>query len=537
MGRHRGHISLLALVFVLALSLGVFGASSSPRDAGRYGGDRYGGVLRVAINAEPPGFDLQIHTAQIAFTIGQHVFETLFTLNARKQFVPFLLDSYTVDADSRTFTFKVRAGVRFHTGAEMTSADVLASLQRWQRVSGRGRQLLANLTGATAPDATTVTLVFSQPNGALISALAIPTQGMVVLPREIIDRNRGADGRDRELKGADLIGTGPYRLAEWLPDRYTRLVRFREYTHRNDPANGMAGNRSAYADEIRFIPVPDNLTRLAGLISGEYDLANPLVPDMYDRVQRTPALVGQVVGPGGGVVAVFNKRRGPFVDVRMRQAAWYATDPKQVMMAVSENNVFYRLTPALAGTEWGVWNFPNVGSDVYGHGRDPERAQALMREAGYRGEPIRWITTRDFAYMDRSSQIAAEQMKRAGLNVELVVSDWATVIADRNRPERYEIFSTGISFLGDPTATAAFTPTWPGWYESSRNTSNYQSLVQETNAQRRRELAREQQRIFWDEIPYMQWGELLQFRAHRRAVQNVPTDNLYVLWNAWLDKR
>ncbi len=495
-----------------------------------------GGAMRVAINADPPGLDLMWQTSTISLNISQHVFETLLTLDAQKRIAPELADSSTVTNGGKTFTFKLRSGVKFHNGAEMTSADVLASFQRWLALSSRARQILKDMTSATAPDKSTFVVDLSQPNGAFLPALAIPNQRMVVFPKSVIDKNRDASGKPLEIKGADLIGTGPYRVAEWKPDQYVRLVRVAGYVSRPEPTNYMAGARHAYLDEIRFIPVPDDLTRVAGLVSGEYDLALSLPGSAYDQLKGNGAIVAQMVGPGSAAVGVFNKKRGLFVDMRARRATWLAVDPQKVMAGAFDTPLQYRLTPSLAGKEWGVWAFPNVGVDVYGHGRDLTKAKELLREAGYKGEPIRWITTRDYAYMYRSALVASDEMKEAGFNVRLVVSDWATVISDRNNPDRYEIFSTGIGFEGDPTSTAAFTPGWPGWYDSPRNNKNYEALVTTVETAKRRELAKEQQRLFWDEIPYLRFGEILTILAYRKNVQGMYPDSSYYLWNVWLTK-
>lgn len=492
-----------------------------------------GGALRVATNADPPGLDLMWQTSNLSLFIGQHIFETLLTLDARGRVAPALAESYTVADGGKTFTFKLRRGVRFHTGAEMTSADVVASFQRWLALSSRARQILKDMTAARATDPSTFVVQFGKPNGAFLSSLAIPNQRMVVLPKAIVDRSHDASGKPTELRGGDLIGTGPYRLVEWKPDQYVRLARFAGYAGPAGAESYMAGARQAYVDEIRFIPVPDDLTRVAGLLSGDYDLAIGLPSSAYDQLKANSALVTKVVGPGSAAVGVFNKKRGPFTDVRVRQAAWLAIDPKKVMAGAFDNTALYRLTPALAGPEWGLWSFPNVGADVYAHGRDLAKARSLLREAGYHDE-IRWITTRDYAYMYRSALVASDEMKEAGFTVRLSVSDWATVISDRNVPERYEIFSTGIGFEGDPTSTAAFTPGWPGWNDSPRNNRNYEALVTTVDPAARRELAREQQRIFWDEIPYLRFGEILTVLAYRTKVQNVYPDNSYYFWNVWL---
>lgn len=523
----------IVVCLILAAGLAV---GALPGTGGAQPGPQRGGVMRVATNADPPGLDLMWQTSTISLDISQHVFETLLTLDTQRRIVPMLVDSYTVTNGGKTFTFKLRRGVKFHNGAEMTAADVLASFQRWVALSSRARQILKNMTGATAPDTDTFVVNLSQPNGAFLPALAIPNQRMVVLPKGVVEKNRDSAGKPLEIKGADLIGTGPYRVAEWKPDQYVRLIRFAGYASRTDPPSYMGGARHAYLDEIRFIPVPDDLTRVAGLVSGEYDLALSLPSSAYDQLKGSAGVVVKIVGPGSAAVGVFNKKRGPFVDMRTRQAAWYAIDPQKVMAGAFDNPLIYRLTSSLAGKEWGVWAFPQIGRDIYAHGRDLVKAKEMLRDAGYAGEPIRWITTRDYAYMYRSALVASEEMKEAGFNVRLVVSDWATVISDRNNPDRYEIFSTGIGFEGDPTSTAAFTPGWPGWYDSPRNNKNYEALVTTVSPAQRRELGAQQQRIFWDEIPYLRFGEILTLLAYRQDVQGMYPDNSYYLWNVWLKK-
>lgn len=503
----------------------------APTTAGQ---PKRGGVLKVALVSDITSADMLWTTANVTLHTLAHVYEYLFTLDQDYNFVPMLAEKMDVSDGGKTFTIRLRQNVPFHNGKEMTAEDVIASLQRWQRISSRAKVLLKELDGITSPDKYTVVVKFKSPNGAFLSALSIPNQQMVVMPKEMIEKNRDSTGKDLQIKDKDAIGTGPYVLAEWVPDRYVKLKRFDKYAARSEPTSGLGGRRQANVDEIQFIPVPDDATRLAGLISGEYHIAYTLAPALYDQVKSSPDLVPQIVKPGSGAVAVFNKKQGPFTNVKLRQAALAATDAAKVMAGAVDRQEFSRLGPWLAGPEWAFWH-NKAGENIYGK-RDLAKAKQLLAEAGYKGEKIRWITTKDYDYMYRTALVASEQMKEAGFNVELVVSDWPTVIANRAKPEAYEIFSTGIGFTGDPTGTAAFTPDWPGWNSSPRNAENYNNLIRETDPNKRKQLFVEQQTIFWEEVPYMQFGELLAFRAHRKEVKGLWDKNEFSVLNVWLDK-
>lgn len=512
-------------------------ASSAPTAAADKPPKR-GGTLKVALNSDITGVDSQFGTATVTLQTMAHVYEYLFTLDEKNNFVPMLADKMDTSADGKTFTIALRKGVKFHNDTEMTADDVVASLGRWQRTSSRAKVLLTDLDGITATDKQTVTVAFKRPNGAFFSALSIPNQQVIVLPKAIIEKNRDPSGKDLQITDKDAIGTGPYKLQSWVPDRSVKMVRFEGYTARTDPTSGLGGKRQANVDAIEFIPVPDDQTRLSGLISGEYHVASTVASALYDQIKGNSALVPYIVKPGSGVTGVFNKKQGPFIESdagrKLRQAVLASTDPIKVMAGTVDNPLFYRTIPALAGPEWSFW-YNEAGKDIYGK-RDLAKAKQLMAEAGYKGEEIRWITTKDYDYMYRSALVASEQMKEAGFNVKLVVSDWPTVVSNRGKPEVYEIFTTGIGFTGDPTGTAAFTPEWPGWNTSTRNAANYQALINETDPNKRKQLFVEQQQIFWEEVPYMQFGEQFGLRAARKEVKGFSNASEFFVWNAWLDQ-
>jgi len=147
---------------------------------------RFGGVLKVAMIGEPPTLDLHWTSALITFHIGRHIVETLFTFDASFKPIPHLADRYSVSDGGRRYTVAVRKGVRFHNGKDLTSADVVASLQRWGRL-GRApgaASFWANVADIAATDSSTLVIQLKEPSSALLGALA---ESGAIYPKEIID--------------------------------------------------------------------------------------------------------------------------------------------------------------------------------------------------------------------------------------------------------------------------------------------------------------------------------------------------------------
>ena len=227
------HAVVVALLVVLALVSPVV-AQEQPRP---------GGVFRAAMIGEPPTLDLHTTTAVIVQQITWHIYETLFTYDRQYNAVPMLAESYTTADGGRTYLFKLRRGVKFHNGKEMTAADVVASLKRWGRLATPGKAVWRNVEGVEARDAYTVAMILKEPSGALLAALARPNNGAAIYPKEIID----AAG-DQAVK--EYIGTGPYRFVEHRPDRHLHdpgqlLADHREGQLAGGPFGGVAGGLEA----------------------------------------------------------------------------------------------------------------------------------------------------------------------------------------------------------------------------------------------------------------------------------------------------
>ncbi len=495
-------------------------------DPGAVAQPRRGGTLRYAHYAEPPTLDIHWTTAAIVGDITRFIYEGLFALNSKSDPVPLLAQSWRVSPDRQTYTFVLRQGIQFHSGRELNADDVVASLARWGRIASRGRELFAQVAGLTAADRHTVVMKLREPNALVASTLAFPGQWAAIYPKEIVDEF----GNNQIRK---FVGTGPYRLVEHVPDRHIRLERFDRYQPRAEPADGLAGGRAANFDAILIIPVPDPAVRIAGVQRGDYDFAHAVPPDEYDRL-RTDSRVATYVEPSASwLIGQFNKRQGVLTNKPLRHAILAALDLDKVMSGAFGPRALWRLDPSLLPKETSMWT--DVGKEYYNQ-KNPERAKKLMAEAGYRGEPIRWLTSPERPTYFDATQVAKAQLEAVGLKVELVTTDWATLLTRRNRPDAWDIFTTGmLAPLTDPTLLLAILPNWPGWYESREVGGIMKLLTRHADPKVRLDQWRRAQKQYWEDAASIKFGDFFVLHLHRRELKGIVGSPLIDLGRAYLE--
>ena len=486
---------------------------------------RTGGVLKAAMIGEPPSLDLHWTTAVITQQISWHVFETLYTYDRNYTPIPMLAEGHTVTDGGRRYTITLRKGVRFHNGKEMTSADVVPSLNRWGKISTPGKALWKNVEAVEAKDPYTVVIHLKEPSGSLLFGLGRPNAGAAIYPKDVV-----AAAGDAQIK--DVIGTGPYRFVEHKPDRHIKLARFKDYAARSDAPEGYGGKRVAYADEILFIPVPDVAVRLAGVETGEYHFAQQIKPDQYERIQGLPAVEARIVKPYGWITAVPNHKEGLMANKKLRQAFQAALDMEPIMGAAMGNKDFYRLDGGIAFPEQASW-YSTAGVAGFNQ-RDKEKARRLLKEAGYAGQPVRWITTKEYDWMYKTALVSKQQLEEVGFKIDLQVLDWATLVQRRNKPELFDVFSTGFTFTADPALATALQCGWPGSWCNEEKDRLLQDLARESDAKKRKALIDRIQTIFYDDVGRIKFGDYFLLDVTRKELRGFRSTPELYFWNAWL---
>ncbi|HET7265167.1 MAG TPA: ABC transporter substrate-binding protein [bacterium] len=488
---------------------------------------RAGGAIRVATNAEPTTFDWTSSTATATRLVAWHVFEGLFAIDQQYEVRPLLAQGYSVSDDGLRYTIKLRPGLKFHNGQPVTADDVIASLARWGKLSGGGQETFKYVKGLRAVDAGTVEITLSAPFTPLVTNLGDPKQSAVIVPKAIVER---AGLKPLE----ELVGTGPYIFKKWTPGQEIVLARNPAYAPRTENWGGITGRKVAYADEIHFFPVTDPQVRLAGVSTGQYDLALELPPDLYAKVRADRRLTADIVTVFSWTGVVFNKARGPFTDMRLRQAVLYAMKDADLMAAAAGPKEFWQLDPGLFfPAQRNVYS--RAGADVYNH-QNLDKAKTLLREAGYKGQKIVVMSTKDYTWNNNTAQVLVPEMQAAGFTVDSQVYDWPTLLSRRTKPEMFDIFLTGFSPSIDPTGVIFFGKTWPGWYKSDALDA---ALAQwgrtpVTDSAARHKIMDQIQTIFYTEVPVAKVGNQYGLEVYNDHLQGYAGYFDVRFWNTWV---
>ncbi|MGY3453643.1 ABC transporter substrate-binding protein [Bradyrhizobium sp. USDA 4353] len=400
-------------------------------------------LLRTRLNADirstDPGTNRDANTDGVI----AHVVEGLVAFRDDTSVGPMLAESWTVSEDGKSYTFKLRPGVKFHNGATMSADDVVWSLKRWLDPATQWRCLsefgpsgIARIERIEAVDAQTVTITLDQPTALFLPTLARPDCGQTA----IIHRDSvGADG-----KWIAPVGTGPFKLGEWKRGQYVDVVKFDGYVSRSEPRTGLTGAKTAAVDRVRFNVIPDSAAAKAGLLSGALDVIMSLsIPDMDDLKTRPEVQLS--ITPSLSMTGLLLQTRDPLLqDVRIRRALALALDMPQIVDVVMEGTARANNSALPIGS-------PFHGS-VQGQGyqQDLTEVKKLLAAAGYRGQPIKLITNKRYSFVFDAAVLAQEMARAAGINIELEVLDWAAQLDRYNRGD-YQAMAFIYSARLDPS--------------------------------------------------------------------------------------
>ncbi|RUS46588.1 ABC transporter substrate-binding protein [Cohnella sp. AR92] len=451
--------AIAALAFTVACgnnnSSNAGGSASSPASgspaASQASAASYKDDLKVAVTAQPPTLDSATTASALALDIAGNIFETLFTLNENYEPTPVLAESYTKSDDGLTYTIKLRQGVKFHNGKELTSDDVVASMNRWLVTSSRAKALLEG-ANFSALDAGTVELKLAKPNPDVLVLLSAQAAFPAIFPKEVID-SAPAEGI------TDYIGTGPYKLQEWKQDQYIHLVRNEDYVSPEGEPSGFAGKKEAATPNLYYYFVPDNATRIAGVKSGEYDIADSIPTENFEELSADSG-VNLSSYPGGTLTAFLNSSEGAFKNEKLRQAAVAALNADDILLASFANPDLYKLDPGYMNPSQTQWA-STAGSEYYNQ-NDQEKAKQLLQEAGYNGEKIVLLTTPDYSEMYAATLVIQEELKQVGFNVDVLSSDFPTFLKTKDEHSKWNLMVTSNGYQLIPPQLLAVTQSWVG---------------------------------------------------------------------------
>lgn len=446
--------------------------------------------LKIAVSAQPPTLDPHMTTATVALDVTRNIFETLVASNAEYESTPMLAESVDVSDDGLTYTFKIRQGVKFHNGEEMKADDVEASMNRWLELSARAKMLLAGAE-FTAVDDYTVELKLASVASDTLDIMAGQGQFPAIMPKEVIE-DAGEDG----VK--ETIGTGPFMFDEWKQDQYVKLAKFDDYAMRNEEPSGFVGKKEALVENVYYYIVTDSATRLAGLQTGEYHLADSMPYDNYEMIKSAEGVEAHVF-LDGSLNMFYNKKAGIMSDPKMRQMVNAVIESESVMRASFADEELYIMDNNFMNPEQVNWA-TDAGEESFNQS-DPEKAKQIAEEVGYDDEEIRLLATRDYDHHYNASIVVKEQLEQAGFNVKLEIYDWPTLIQKREEEDGWDIFFTGTGYVTTPSQLLVLSSSYAGWPEDDK----LDALLAEIRGALEHEDAKEK----WDELQEYLWNDYL----------------------------
>ena len=515
-------VRIFFLVILFSISLVGCASDTTKKDkvVPTSGEEVSGGELNFAYHVQPTTLDPQFTTADATRDIAHHIYESLLTLSTSLEVQPMLAESYVVSKDRKEITFNLRKDIKFHNGKVMTAEDVVASLERWHELSSQARTYLSG-TEYEIKDDHTVIAHIQDPTTLDLFIYADMTQFAAIMPKEIVGK-AGTEGVD------EYIGTGPYAFKDWKQDQHIHLTKFADYQSRSEPADGLAGEKKALLDDIYFHIVTDPSIRVTGLQSGLYDIASDIPPDTAQGFLKDDS-IKNAIDSSAFTTMVFNKKAGVFSNQKIRQAANAAINVEDMLMAAYVSDEFYLVDHALVKEEQTGW-YTDEGSDVY-NTYDPELAKKLLKEAGYDGEEVVILTSREYANYYNMSVVVQQQLEAVGMKVQLAVTDWSTVLEAREDENRFDIFFTSFTIRPIPIQYLFMNSEWFGWTDSDPLKKIVDDILYADSVEDAQKFSKELHKEFWDYLPILKPGNSTIITSMSEDIDGFQFISNPILWN------
>ena len=494
--------------------------------------------LRTSMNIELQILDPHITTATVTRAFGYMIYDTLIAMDSKGVFHPQMLESWLASDDRLTWTMTLRPGLAWHDGTPVTPEDCIASLRRWALNDAFGKGMMSAVRDIRVLDDRRFALELSRPYAFVIEAIGKPNANVpVILPARV-----AAAGIGKPV--TETIGSGPFlfRKAEWRPGDRAVFHRNPAYKPRAEPADGMAGGKVAHFDVVEFISMPDPATKVAALRKGEIDYIEVLPFDYVELLRKDKNIRLATLPPLAQVTGGLsvNNLIPPFNDVRMRRGMQMALDQSEIMAGTGLPPDMYLpfcqsifLCGGPYASDAGTAPLRQTSAD---------KARAMFQEAGYKGERIVFLHSTDSAQINPISLVVIEQLKRAGLNLDVYAADYSFQAQRRLKKDPVDqggwnlmpVVWSGydmINPLSHYTTSYSCGGSYPGWNCDPEMPALVAAFAVESDPAKRKALAEAMQRRVLDQAPQLFLGQYSPPTAYRANLTGMIVNGLHVFWN------
>lgn len=495
-----------------------------------------GKTLRIVPHANVTILDPIWTTAFVTRNHGYMIYDTLFGTDASGAVKPQMVDKWNVSKDNLTWTFTLRDGLAFHDGAPVTSADVVASLKRWASRDSFGGVLAKSVSDYATPDDKTFVIKLKAPFGVMLEALGKPSSNVpFIMPARI-----AATPGSEQIK--DNIGSGPYKFvqAEYKPGEKLVYVKNDKYQSRTEAPSGTAGGKPVFLDRVEWVIIRDPQTQFNALVAGEVDIVEQPTFEQYASLKATKGVQLVDAQPAGlQYIFRFNHKHPPFDNVKIRQAAMVALGQEQHLRAQVGTPGMYKFCKSMfpCGTP-----YASDSTSFYTGSADPKKAAQMLKDAGYKGEPVLLMRPTDLASIAKLPLVAKQQLEAAGFKVDMQQMDWATLVARRAKKDApaaggWNAFMTAWTAgdIQNPLTMAMMNASgetgWFGWQDDKQIEELKVKFSQATTDAEKKKLAEQLQLRAIETASHVHLGQYNNPAAVRDNVSGIVPAGAQVYWN------
>jgi peptide/nickel transport system substrate-binding protein len=494
-------------------------------------------TLRFVPQANLANFDPIWGTQYVVRNAAVLVWDTLYGFDDKLEAQRQMVEGEQVSQDGLTWTFRLREGLRFHDNEPVRARDVVASINRWMPRDPMGQLLRALGDELVAVDDRTFRWRLKAPFPKMKMAL-----GKNATPMCFIMPERIATRFDSFTQVNEYVGSGPMRFVrnEWVPGARAVFQRFDGYVPRNEPASWLAGGKRMMVDRVEWVIMPDPATASAALQNGEVDWWENPITDLVPVLRRNRNIAVDIADPLGNIGSFrMNHLQPPFNNPRVRRA---------VMTALSQRDYM----TALVGNDENLWKtlggFFTPGTPLYTEeggemmkAANMERGRQMLRESGYAGEPVVCLVAQDQPITKAQGDVTADLLRRLGMNVDYVATDWGTVgqrRALKNPPTQggWSMFHTwhagadAINPVLYNAVRANGDGAWFGWPDVPAVEAEVPNWLAASNLAEERAAIGRLNRAAVDNVVYAPTGFFLGYQAWRRNVSGIVKGPIPFAW-------
>jgi peptide/nickel transport system substrate-binding protein len=495
-------------------------------------------VLRFIPQSDVAVTDPIATTAYVTRHHALLIYDTLYGIDDQFKPQPQMAEGHSIEDGGRRVTITLRPGLRFHDGEPVRAKDAVASIRRWAQRDAMGQALFASLDDLTADDDRRLTFRLKRPFALLFDALAKAGSPLCfIMPERVALLDANVPMREN-------IGSGPFRYVanERVPGSLVVYERNRDYVPREGgKAEFISGPKVAHVDRVEWRVIPDASTASGALQNGEVDWWEQPTADLLPRLGRMRNVVVEQYDRTGLLgLCRFNHLHPPFDNPAIRRALLGAVSQADYMTAV-------------IGTDKSMWRenvgfFPpgtpfasDAGLAPLAGPRDYDKVKRDLAAAGYKGEKVVLMAATDFPSLNALAQVCNDMLLKAGMNVDMVSTDWGSVVtrrANRNPPDQggwsiFLTFFTGLDFFspaGHLGLRGNGLAAWPGWPTMPRVEELRSAWFDAPDLAAQQTIAAELQAEAFQQVPYLPVGQYFQPWTYRTSLSGI-LKGMPMFWN------